>query len=554
MNDKASITYDNVNISTSSFPLYANISNSAATKSFLGNEEYVTLESLLDRSKERSKTFKNYYLKEIPFRLNSDPSHAIISKYMPSDLAVEYISEICVFLIETTDLESDTIDCKVVTMIPDEKYCSTYGVDDMSFINKGIFSGIVLFSGLDGSFRDIYMYEGNFSPIINAEVVDGIKEESGQEYIYLSVLNEIQTRSSSEDDDGSGILLEASFCIAYTTNVEFVKPNPIDFPTAIDRPEFGGSGGGNGGVNDDVSEDVQKYYVSLHASEGGYVCGSGYYPEGVGVICTAQPYNGHRFDRWVGDLKGQRFSRAFVKVDRDIEATAYFYADSLSGKRRPCYDSLKNVMNPLIDMYVAASSTWNPQGGTYGMTRFDKDGNKKFHSGLDLYAEPGTPIFAMYDGVVSDYNYCVEQVNRISKKEYPIGYRGDIDGAGNRVHIKCIVNNREVLIGYWHLLEGTPVAINPRTHKPYAPGDKVYQGETIGYTGRTGNCYDIPNYHLHLVVVDYEKRNAGNVKYLNPEDYINGNVDWTDDNKRTLESLNIINIDCHDENENAKYF
>lgn len=88
----------------------------------------------------------------------------------------------------------------------------------------------------------------------------------------------------------------------------------------------------------------------------------------------------------------------------------------------------------------------------------------------------------------------------------------------------------------------------------YAPGDVIYQGEIIGYTGKTGNCYDIPNYHLHLVVVDYEKRNAGNGKYLNPEDYINGNVDWTDDNKRTLESLNIINIDCHDENENAKYF
>ena len=106
----------------------------------------------------------------------------------------------------------------------------------------------------------------------------------------------------------------------------------------------------------------------------------------------------------------------------------------------------------------------------------------------------------------------------------------------------------------WSHAVCAPVAINPRTKKPFAPGDVIYQGEIIGYTGKTGNCYDIPNYHLHLVVVDYETRNAGNGKYLNPEDYINGNVDWTDDNKRTLESLNIINIDCHDENENAKYF
>ena len=131
---------------------------------------------------------------------------------------------------------------------------------------------------------------------------------------------------------------------------------------------------------------------------------------------------------------------------------------------------------------------------------------------------------------------------------------GNTGDAGNTLHIKCDAAGKTVLVGYWHLLEDTPVAINPRTKKPFAPGDVIYQGEIIGYTGKTGNCYDIPNYHLHLVVVDYEKRNAGNGKYLNPEDYINGNVDWTDDNKRTLESLNIINIDCHDENENAKYF
>lgn len=50
-----------------------------------------------------------------------------------------------------------------------------------------------------------------------------------------------------------------------------------------------------------------------------------------------------------------------------------------------------------------------------------------------------------------------------------------------------------------------------------------------------------------------EMRATGNSKYLNPEDYINGNVDWGDSNKRKLESLNIKNIQCHDEYENTKY-
>ena len=41
-------------------------------------------------------------------------------------------------------------------------------------------------------------------------------------------------------------------------------------------------------------------------------------------------------------------------------------------------------------------------------------------------------------------------------------------------------------VGYWHLLVETPFATNPRTGKPFAPGDTVYRGEIIAYAGRTG--------------------------------------------------------------------
>jgi murein DD-endopeptidase MepM/ murein hydrolase activator NlpD len=37
------------------------------------------------------------------------------------------------------------------------------------------------------------------------------------------------------------------------------------------------------------------------------------------------------------------------------------------------------------------------EGGTYGYTR---GGGKQFHGGVDLYAEPGTPCYAMYRGAV----------------------------------------------------------------------------------------------------------------------------------------------------------
>ncbi len=270
------------------------------------------------------------------------------------------------------------------------------------------------------------------------------------------------------------------------------------------------------------------------------------------VTCSAFPNISYVFDRWVGDLHGEDY-QTYITVTKNIEATAYFHPLLNINQRRPCYDAFRRLYNPLMEMSIAPSSSWNPEGGTFGMTRFESSDKRKFHNGLDLSAEPGTPIFAMYDGVISDYRYCVEQVNRISSKAYPVDYKGNTDGAGNTEHIKCNVAGKTILVGYWHLLEGIPVAINPRTKKPFAPGDVIYQGEIIGYTGTTGNCYKILNCHLHLVVIDYEKRATGNSKYLNPEDYINGNVDWGDSNKRKLESLNIKNIQCHDEYENTKY-
>lgn len=71
-----------------------------------------------------------------------------------------------------------------------------------------------------------------------------------------------------------------------------------------------------------------------------------------------------------------------------------------------------------------------------------------------------------------------------------------------------------------HLQAGTPMAKNPRTGKAFAPGDIVYAGELIGYTGRTGNAYNVDFYHLHLGVW---KEGVG---FINPEGFINGTLQW----------------------------
>ena len=76
-------------------------------------------------------------------------------------------------------------------------------------------------------------------------------------------------------------------------------------------------------------------------------------------------------------------------------------------KRRPCWDSETGTANPLAEMELAPTNkaATNLLGSTFGMTRNNRT---TYHSGLDLYVDPGTPIYSMFDGVVGG-PYVVEQ-------------------------------------------------------------------------------------------------------------------------------------------------
>ena len=164
-----------------------------------------------------------------------------------------------------------------------------------------------------------------------------------------------------------------------------------------------------------------------------------------------------------------------------------------------------------------------------------------YHSGLDLYADPGTPIYSMFDGVVGG-PYVVEQPLRNDDGKFPDNYSGDKNAAGNRIYINSTVNGKNISVGYWHLMENSPVAINPRTGMPFKVGDAVFQGELIAYAGRTGNAYNVDNPHLHLSV----KNNAG--EFVDPKDYINGKISSSTTNGvMTVDSTEITNINCDEE-------
>ena len=581
------INYADISVSTANLPLFANLGNNATKSTILDDDScMVSLESLLDREKTVSKTFRQYELTEIPFNSNEDPDYAVLSHFIPESTSAVFKSKIGLFLIETTDNDNNTIDRKVVTVIPDQDYVSRHPESELSFINKGVFSGTVLFSNLDGTFRDIYVYGGNFCPIINADIIDYSQRETYPNYGFLTLVNTIETKSDSDENGSSGIdELEPSYCIAtkktdinkdlFINFIDTVDPDDIDWNNGLNNPSTGGGGGGSGGVSGSgpgtdpgadsednkpdtpistigdqfggspilffpVDEEVQKYKVSLYAAGNGSTQGSGEYQDGAYITCQAIPDSSYVFDRWVGDLWGKE-ERTPVNVTSDIEATAYFHHLLATGPFRPCYDALKDVYNPLVEMSIAPTgrSVTNFRGSTFGLTRYK---GTKEHNGLDLYAEEGTPIYASYDGVISKtQRYVTCQPNRDAiTGELPLDYSGDDNDAGNRFSIDYEKNGNTITFVYWHLQAGMPIAVNPRTGDVFKPGDKVFAGEIIGYTGRTGNAYDVAFKHLHLGV-------KFNGDWVDPADYINGELQWNNESKTDISETEIINIKCNDE-------
>lgn len=109
--------------------------------------------------------------------------------------------------------------------------------------------------------------------------------------------------------------------------------------------------------------------------------------------------------------------------------------------------------------------------GSYGYTR---DDGAKLHSGVDLVAEAGSPVFAAHEG----------RVDRVGEQLTPPPRGG---GYGVRVYLEHD-DGRTVTI-YAHLC-GATVKIN----------EKLKPGYLLGWVGRSGNVdRDVPT-HVHFEV------------------------------------------------------
>lgn len=102
----------------------------------------------------------------------------------------------------------------------------------------------------------------------------------------------------------------------------------------------------------------------------------------------------------------------------------------------------------------------------YGMRRHPIQGYNKMHKGIDFAASTGTPIYAAGDGTI-------QRAGRFS-------------GYGNYVRIR---HNGQISTAYGHM---------SRIAKGMTAGQRVRQGEIIGYVGATGAA---TGPHLHYEVL-----------------------------------------------------
>lgn len=152
--------------------------------------------------------------------------------------------------------------------------------------------------------------------------------------------------------------------------------------------------------------------------------------------------------------------------------------------------------DPLDSCSLRTAGLASSKSATFGMVRVDEYGKPKAHQGIDLKANPGTPIYAVANGKVS-------AINSVDHGDYgkTITLMVDIDDLPQ--HHRDLVlakkpDAKEVYFFYAHLSE-INVAKDDMSGGTFFP-----KGTVLGLTGHTGNAKKMTviskGAHLHFEV------------------------------------------------------
>lgn len=515
----------------------------SSTPETRASEEQVTLRSLLELDAVTTRIIGDRIYTQIPFLQNKDEIYASIN----SELAAnpEYATKVKKFLI-TVQGGAETEEY-VATMVTD--YVFYENNPNFDFLNKSNYTGQILISAMDGTLKEACTCKGGLCLegfLLTKEDLELVDAEM-QDNIHYVLSFELTERTRALQTSSMDATLTGGYCSC--DDWRFYQWLRQQRNLDLDADNLGGTGsggaagpgpnsgsgsmgqGGAAGNGNSTSKATYNVQVASNIPEEVRVNGSGPYFEGttIAISCwfTAY-YKDIPFSRWVGDFAGNGPDFTWT-VTKNVTSTAYF------GDSAPCYDKDKKVYNPLNDMRIAGTKEGGPTNGLFDAVRgINDDGTLRKHAGVDFCAEPGTSIYASYDGVV----VFVDDLQGNSKQSFGnrivIGY--DIPGQSHTVYFQ-----------YSHLDADKPIAINPQTKASYTKDNKVFAGDLIGYTGRTGNASDetaVPNAHLDLTV-SYDITPEGKLvkgTSIDPMQFLNGTVDAP-----TINQTNgrIDNIKCN---------
>lgn len=140
---------------------------------------------------------------------------------------------------------------------------------------------------------------------------------------------------------------------------------------------------------------------------------------------------------------------------------------------------------------------WRPGSSKFGLTRKNSSGTAKLHSGIDIYASIGTPIFTPVAGKLRHKTQFAKPDPKKKASEKQESKK--MTGLGRYVEIEFTAEGKTwlLLIGHLSKFEGEEREIKPQ---------QAEAGHVIGYVGVSGNATGAANKngisasHIHVVL------------------------------------------------------
>lgn len=150
--------------------------------------------------------------------------------------------------------------------------------------------------------------------------------------------------------------------------------------------------------------------------------------------------------------------------------------------------------DPVLNPSIAPTLSGTMLSGTFGWTR---TGGTVFHNGLDIYAEVGTPLYAMYAGIITEVNY----------NDFNGFYYRMTTSIGGQDYQITMIHMDQIYVGV---------------------GDRVRQGQVVGKSGRSGNASDpsdVPVPHVHISMKERLSNGSWPNTYINPLPFLSTTFD-----------------------------